>query len=268
MKKCALSVIALVGVAGLAGAAQAQIGTAVSASGVNNFLSQSFTLGGGQPYDGDAMLLTWAPGDMFGITSRPTAGGAGLPFAIADDSLAGFPADTQGIIDENDNGFFFGQVDTFNGDNGNNGGTAEWTFDVAGFTDLTVSADFAAMGDFESSNDTFNFTYSLDGVNFFSLFAGSVDEDGSQNYTMASGTPVSLDDPALINGTVLSNSFQNLSAAVAGTGSVLTIRYEGGGDGGSEAFAFRNIEVNGIPTPGAIALFAAAGLAAARRRRA
>lgn len=259
------NVIAIAAVAGVAAAANAQIGTAVSASGVNNFLSETITVSGGV-YDGAGMLASWAPGDMFGISSRPTAVGAGLPFAMLDDSNGSFSGDTLGIIDANDNGFFFGQVDTVNGSNAGGSGAAEWTFDVAGFTDLSVSIDFAAMGDFESA-DAFDFTYSVDGSAFQSLFAGSVDDTTSQNYTLAGGAVVSLDDPALINGVALTNVFQTLTQSFADTGSVLTLRYEGGGDGGSEAFAFRNIEVNGVPTPGAAALAGLAGFAATRRRR-
>lgn len=261
--KTILSISAL---ALLAGTAQAQIGAAVSENAANdNFLSESIALDGGQAYDGDAMLTVWAPGDMFGITSRATAGGAGLPFAIADDSNGTFTPDTQGIIDATDNGRFFGVADTFNSDNGNAGGTAEWSFDVTGASNLSVNIDFAAMGDFESSNDTHNFMWSIDGSTPAPLFSSSIDEAGSQNYTMAGGAVVSLDDPMQINGTTLDNNFQTLSAAIGATGSTLTISYAGGGDGGSEAFAFRNLQV--VPTPGTIALAGLAGLAGIRRRR-
>lgn len=260
-----MKIAAMIALAGAACVAQAQVGRAVSEDiNDDNFLTQEIVVAPG--YDGNGMLETWGAGDMFGITSRPDADGTpfGLPFAIADDSLFGFPDDSQGIIDENDLGRFFGVVDSVNGDNPNGTGTGTWTFDITGASNLLVGIDFAAMGDFESS-DSHLFEYSIDGGGFSTLFASSINEDGSQTYTMADGDQFQLDDPMLINGSILDNDFQTLTADVAGTGSVLTIRYTGGGDGGSEAFAFRNILV--VPTPGALALIGLGGLAAIRRRR-
>ncbi|MEL6795529.1 MAG: hypothetical protein AAFO89_01775, partial [Planctomycetota bacterium] len=117
----------------------------------NNFASEVISVD--LPYDGNAMLgpafgtATWAAGDMFGRTSRLAAGDTqfGLPFAIADDSLIGFTGDLQGIIDENDNGDFFGLVDTQNNLNVS-GGSAEYTWADTGagtFVD-SISIDMAA----------------------------------------------------------------------------------------------------------------------------
>lgn len=238
-----------------AGAANAQVGAAVSADAANdNFLSQTIS--------SDYTI----PGDMFGIRSVGMPGTPGLPFAIADESAGSFPDDTLGIIDtSSDFGRFFGVVDTVNGE-GDDTGFAIWTFDVSGFSDLSVDIDFAAMGDFEAS-DVHNFVWSIDGSASAPLFASSINEDGAATYTLAGGAMVELNDPMSINGTELSNSFQTLSAGVSGTGSTLTIGYTGGGNGGSEAFAFRNLVVNGIPTPGSIGLIGLAGLVAVRRRR-
>jgi len=235
---------------------------------MDNFLSQTITVAPG--YDGNAMLTSWAPGDMFGITSRTAAAGTanGLPFAIADDSNGVFAADSAGIVDGNDNGFFFGIVDSVNGSNPNNNGTASWTFDITGATGLNIDIDFAAMGDFEASGDFFNFTWSIDGSTPEALFSSSIDEASDLNYTLAGGGVFNLSDPAQINGTTLNNVFQTLNAAVSSTGSTLTIAFDGEANGGSEAFAFRNVTVNGIPTPGAAALVGLAGVAGLRRRRA
>lgn len=259
-----MKTIAMAVLAGAACAANAQVGAAVSANAANdNFLSETITVDPG--YDGNGMLNgSWSLGDMFGITDRAAAGSA-LPFAIADDSLIGFPGDNQGIIDENDSGRFFGVVDSVNSNNSSGTGTAVWTFDISGASVLSIDIDFAAMGDFEASNDSHLFEVDIDGGGFSTLFASSINEDGAQDYTMADGQTYTLDDPMSINGTVLDNSFQTLSAAVAGTGSTLTLRYTGGGDGGTEAFAFRNIVV--VPTPGALALIGLGGLTAIRRRR-
>ncbi len=259
------TIIALAGLAATAGAANAQLGVAVSASGADNYASQTIAVTAGPGYDGVGMLNTWAPGDMFGIASRTNSGSNGLPFTISDDSNGTFATDTLGIVDATDLGNFFGVCDTWNGDNGNAGGQADWTFNIGGASNVDVSIDMAAMGDFEAGQDLYDFTYSYDGVNYFSLFAGAVDDQTDQDYTMAGGAVVNLNDPMTMNGVYLDNNFQTLSANAAGSGSTFYLRFNGGGDGGSEGFAFRNIIIT--PAPGSVALFGLAGLAGIRRRR-
>ena len=258
------NLIALAGLAAVATAANAQVGVAVSGSGADNFVSETITVD--IAYDGNAMTNgTWSGGDMFGITSRSTIGTTGMPFSIADDSLFGFSGDNLGIIDETDQDRFFGVTDTFNGANPSNGGNAVWQFN--GGSNLEVSIDMAAMGDFEGSGNTdiFDFTYSYDGVNFFPLFTSSVDEAGAQDYTMAGGLTYNLSDPMDMNGTRLINTFQTLTASAPGSGSSFYVAFYGQTDG-SEGFAFRNMIVN-VPTPGTAAVLGLAGLAGIRRRR-
>ncbi|SEN70521.1 Ig-like domain-containing protein, partial [Palleronia pelagia] len=90
-----------------------------------------------------------SPGDGFGIFDRDDS--ASVPFALLDDSLAIFTPDSLGIIKDGNADAFFGITDTENGDNAGPV-TAEWVFDIAGFSDLELSVDFGAMGDFESSD--------------------------------------------------------------------------------------------------------------------
>ncbi|MEL6302424.1 MAG: lamin tail domain-containing protein [Pseudomonadota bacterium] len=200
----------------------------------------------------------WGPGDWFGVAaygSWPQA--AGVPFAIADDSVVGisggaFAGDTQGIIDSSvaPTDRFLSMVDTVNGANPGNSATATWVFDVQGAAELAVSIDMAAMGDFESS-DTFVWTWSLDGGPTETLFELAVNEDGSQVYTMEGGAMPELNDPLTLNGTTLSDAFTTFSATLPSTGSMLTIEFTGNGDGGSEAYAARNLIVSeGAINPG------------------
>jgi len=217
----------------------------------------------------------WGPGDAYWPMTRAGIGpnGIGLPFSVSDDSVTAaagnsvFPTDTQGFAGQAyDNNGFFGATDT---ENGVNSGPIIATFDfnIAGASNLGVSIDFAAMGDFEASGDSILFEYSIDGGAFATLFASSVDEAISQTYTMdnPANNPVSIDDPMLINGVLLDDNFQTISAAVSGSGSVLSIRLTAVLDGGTEAFGFDNITV--VPAPGAIALLGLGGLVAIRRRR-
>lgn len=211
----------------------------------------------------------WSPGDAIWPMTRAALGpnGVGMPFSISDDSVvpaAGntvFPGDTQGFAGVNFQTGFFGITDT---ENGMNSGPIEilFSFDITGLSNIGVSADFAAMGDFEAA-DAFNFEYRIDGGAWQPLFTSSVDENGAQNYLMDSGTTVSLDDPLLINGTLLDDNWQTLSAPVMGAGSTLDIRLSAMTDGGTEGFGFDNLSV--VPEPASLILLALAGVFIRRR---
>jgi hypothetical protein len=166
-----------------------------------------------------------------------------IPFSIVDDSLVIFPADSLGIIKDGNTDVFFGVTDTVNGDT-SGPVTANWTFDISGASGLSVSIDMGAMGDFESS-DVFEWTYSIDGGATATAFVNSVDEAGSHTYTLEGGASFTLNDPMLMQGTILTNDLQNFVAPIAGTGSQLTLTLTASTDGGSEAFAFQNIIIRG-----------------------
>ena len=99
-------------------------------------------------------------GDGFQKYTR-NPGNENIPFDLADDSISVFTTDTQGIVDETDLNPFFGLVDTVNSDT-TGSVSAIWEFNVSGASELWVSIDVAAMGDFESS-DVVGWTYSIDG---------------------------------------------------------------------------------------------------------
>ncbi|MEL6658501.1 MAG: choice-of-anchor I family protein, partial [Bacteroidota bacterium] len=206
-----------------------------------------------QMIDPDGSTFTGA-GDMFNVSDQEGTGNTGgLPFAIADDSFDGtcrtgtFGGDLQGFITcSYPDGNFFGVVDLDNGDNMDGMGTVDWAFQIDDATDLEVSIDMAAMGDFENSSDIFNFSYSFDNVTFTPLFSSSVDEAGSQTYTMEDGDMATLSDPLSIDGTTLNEVFQTISGSLTGTGEVLYLHFEATNDGGSEAFAFDNIVIEGV----------------------
>jgi len=203
-----------------------------------NLTSFAVTTSGGADPD------TWSPGDWFGVASYGAwPQGAGVPFGLADDSVedisgAGVSAsDQQGIIDGTtaSTDRFFSGVDMVNASNAGGTGTATWVFDISGFENLMLSIDMAAMGDFESSNDSYVWSYSIDGGAFTDIFTSSIDEPGSQSYTMQGGANVTLTDPMLINGITLNDVYQTLTGAITGTGAELTLRVVGSGDGGSGA---------------------------------
>lgn len=201
--------------------------------------------------------VNWGPGDWFGVSNNnPWPQPAGMPFALADDSVADIsggginPGDTLGIIDStiDPNDRFLGGVDLTNGDNPSGVVTATWKFDISGYTNLSLSLDMAAMGDFESGGDIMDWSYQVDGGAEQAAFTSSIDEAGSQTYTMEDGDMVSYDDPMLINGIPLDDTFQTFTETIASNGITLTVTLDAVSDGGSEAFAARNLIIMGDPT--------------------
>ena len=103
-------------------------------------------------YTDDPSIPFTSAGDGFNKFQRGVS--PSIPFAVADDSLSIYTPDNQGIIKEGNTDVFFGVVDTNNGDTGGADVTATWVFDVAGASNLSLSIDIGAMGDFEA-DDTF-----------------------------------------------------------------------------------------------------------------
>ncbi len=190
-------------------------------------------------------------GDFWGVTNAYTGNPVNTPFAIVDDTNPAcanfFPNDNNGIIPCNYGNQFFGMTDTENPDN-MGPVSAEWVFDVSSAINLTgITIDMGAMGDFEASNDNFTWSYSIDGGPFTNIFVMSPNESINADYTMDNGNIVTLNDPMTVNGTTLLNDLTTFSANINGAGSELTLRVEGMGDGGSEAIAWDNITIKGIP---------------------
>ncbi len=220
----------------LAGSHQAQAAPTVVAFDMFSSASQNLV-----SYTNPWRDAFGSPGDGFQKYQRGVS--SSIPFSVLDDSLFDFPADELGIIDEANLEEFFGIVDTENSDN-SGPVSAEWVFNIAGASDMALSIDMGAMGDFESS-DFFLWEYQVDGGPVQTAFQSSVDEAGSQTYTLAGGTMVTLSDPMLANGILLSNVLQTLSVNILGTGSQLTLTLTAQFDGGSEAVAFQNILLEG-----------------------
>ncbi len=185
-------------------------------------------------------------GDGFQKYQRSVS--ATIPYSVLDDSLSIYTGDNLGIITEGNTDEFFGATDTVNGDT-SGPVSATWVFDVSGASDLSLSIDMGAMGDFEAS-DFFTWEYQFDSGAVETAFANTVDEAGSYTYIMAGGSSYTLADPMLVDGTILTNELQTFTTALSGSGSELTLTLTASTDGGSEAFAFQNIYItNGGGTP-------------------
>ena len=213
----------------------------------------------------DEVAGNWGPGDWFGQLNPVAPPSAGILSAIADDSAGAFPRDTLGVIDNSPDSnataftsgyksdIYFGVTDL---KNPKFSGTAKatWVFDISGASQLTeISIDMGAMGDFETSNDRFDWSFQIDNGPRQPLFTSSVDEETEATYVMANGTQIPLNDPLLINGQQLltektaPSGLPTRIAAIAGSGSQLTLFFEADADGGSESYEFDNIFILGEP---------------------
>jgi len=212
----------------------------VVASDMTGSTSQNL-LSYSNPYNGAFA----SAGDGFQKYQRGVS--SSIPFSVLDDSLATFPGDVLGIIDDNNLDEFFGATDT---ENPQNSGpvSATWVFNIAGAAGLALSIDMGAMGDFETS-DFFTWTYSIDGGPVMTAFSSEVDEAAAHTYTLAGGATPTLNDPMTIQDEILDNVLRTVSTLIAGTGSELTLTLTVETNGGTEAFAFQNIVIieGGLP---------------------
>lgn len=157
--------------------------------------------------------------------------------STASDSL-GLVASGEGLVN------VFGISDTVNTENRSDWAVANWVFNISGFSQLSVVADFAAMGDFEAS-DKFEMTYSLDANSSASLFTILADTSTSTSYPLASGSVITLNDPLVVDDTILTNQFSRHTKDILGQGDYLNISLKAKADGGTEVFAMRNLQIFG-----------------------
>ena len=104
---------------------------------------------------------------------------------------------------------------------------------------------WGAMGDFET-DDTMLWQYQFAGEAVQTAFSSTIDEAGSQTYTLEGGGAFLLDDPMSVNGTLLSNNLTTVETALtqpAGPLTTLTVTLTVETDGGTEAMAFQNLVV-------------------------
>jgi hypothetical protein len=270
--------------------------------GLSSYLSQADVIGF-EDFDGGALNLasTLNVVDHDPATDRHSAGDAfgrvvpfganGMPFDLADDSVAGvsggspFGADTRGILGQNSTAAF-GMADA----DGTLRNNATWVFDISSAISIqNIQIDIGAIGDWEvSAEDGFLIQARVDANSLVDIFQGTPDEsiDPYTYRAMDGGAIPSENDPLVLfidgvaTGTVLDKSdpvtglmdtYTSL-ALVGQSGSTLEIVLSWAGTpSGSEAAAFDNITINAVvPEPSTVAailgLFAL-GFVVVRRRR-
>lgn len=182
-----------------------------------------------------------------------------LPASLHDNSLEN-SADRLGLIsDVNISDSVFAVSDTVNSDNSSGWAEAFWTFDTSNHLVEFISIEFAAMGDFESS-DQYHIDYQINAQPFESLYEIETDTAGQMSYRLASTQLVELNDPLTVNGHTLTNQFEAIESAMLNKlGHSLTLRFTARADSGAEVFALKGISILGtkqqaaftsVPAPG------------------
>lgn len=134
--------------------------------------------------------------DLWGVAQRDNGGAGpnGEPNDIFDDSAGSFPPDVIGFNSIGTDGFVVA-ADTQNGDNPNPGGAlvrVDYVFNITGYENLQVGIDWAAFGNFETS-DSFIVQAGIDGgtqSTIMEIGMTQAQDDVNTLYTstMASGT--------------------------------------------------------------------------------
>lgn len=108
------------------------------------------------------------------------------------------------------------------------------SFSISGSNNLEFSFDAGAEGDFEAGSDIFEVDIIIDNGTPQTLFSGTVDEDA-------------IDDPMFFGSTKLSNTLQNFTAGITGSGTNAIIRITVNNNAGSEIYKFDNLSVVDSP---------------------
>jgi hypothetical protein len=164
--------------------------------------------------------------------------------------------DTFGIFPPSKTDMFLGFADTNNNDNASGDVSVTWTVSTAGFTNLNLSFEIAAMGDFESS-DTLTFTASFDGGAAETLVTSTFEDtpDGDMfTYTLDDGSlaiapfqsDTTINDPFVVDGQLVINQLQAFTFPITGTGSQLTLTLNYNTNGTGEPMAIDNVSVSGM----------------------
>ena len=122
----------------------------------------------------------------------------------------------------------------------------EWTFDVAGFTNLRLSYDMAAMGGFARFDKIHFFAIPDNGGLIFASRADGFVNVGSFPYTLENGNTVFLDDP-LGFGDQIGNQFETYGFNLPSGSNTITIILDTELRREAAVVAIDNLVLTGVP---------------------
>ena len=110
--------------------------------------------------------------------------------------------------------------------------------------ELLVAEDDDGVNEDWDDSDSFTVFASIDGGAQFQIFG--IENDGS---TFNSAPQIDTDFDGTGDGTVITNTFTDFTATIAGTGSTLDLEFIFALDSGDEDLAIDNIRINGTTVP-------------------
>ena len=158
-------------------------------------------------------------------------------------------------VTNGDGSFFFAAQD-INGEGAASQQTLSFSgIDISGFTNLNFSALFAEDDDGNNQDwddpDFVLLEYQIDGGGFENLFAIAELDDGDA-FNQEPGVDTDFD--GIADGSAITSTFTEFSSAIAGTGSLLDLRFTIDLDAGDEDIAIDNIQIAGDSLAADIAL--------------
>ena len=202
--------------------------------GTGEYLSRSIRV--------DSDGVSTDPGEeagVFGIFDR------NVNAWFADDSLAD-PTDEFGVIRSTKTDSFLAIQNTLEVLESGQTSSVEWTFDVAGFTNLRLSYDMAAMGGFARFDKIHFFAIPDNGGLIFASRADGFVNVGSFPYTLENGNTVFLDDP-LGFGDQIGNQFETYGFNLPSGSNTITIILDTELRREAAVVAIDNLVLTGVP---------------------
>ena len=196
--------------------------------------------------------------DLNSFSSKFTAWGVydktTCPLTLLDRTVIKPEGQGLGIIRSSKTDKFFGIIDTVNNDV-DVPVSMSFTFDISDFAGLSISADMASCGGYEST-DYVKWSYKIDNNSSKTLFDARATNGVTSVNTWESGFTKTETNPPAIDGVAISNEFKTFSKDITETGDTLVVTLTAFTNGTAEMMAIDNIQITNVPEPASFLLLA------------